>query len=230
MRDPLCTALEDGLAARLPAGSAVAAGTTTGALAPLAPVEQAATARMSAGRLAEFTAGRAAARRALAALGVPGAEIPAGADRMPRWPSGYVGSITHAGGLVLAVAASSQVLRGIGIDLEPATPLDEDLVGRVCLPGELARFAADTSPAVAAKLLFSAKESVYKCVAPLAGVFLEFEHVEIFPDVAPGTFRARGHGPAAPVLAAGSVQGAWLEAAGCWISAAWEPAAPGPPA
>jgi 4'-phosphopantetheinyl transferase EntD len=78
-------------------------------------------ARFAPRRLAEFVSGRACARRALVALGVPDAlrrAIPVGAHGQPVWPAGVVGSITHCPGRCAAVAAPSDRYRSIGIDNE----------------------------------------------------------------------------------------------------------------
>ena len=62
----------------------------------LLPEERGAVAKAVPKRVAQFTAGRVCARRALAQLGntepVP---ILMGEDRAPQWPAGYVGSISH---------------------------------------------------------------------------------------------------------------------------------------
>lgn len=209
----------------LPPGVAVSAATLAGPLPPLAEAEHAATARMSAGRLREFTLGRAVARQALCELGLPGAVIPRGADRAPAWPPGFVGSITHTTGVVAAVVAPAALLAGIGLDIEPAEPLEAALVERVCRPGELAGRPGDPARQLRARLHFSAKESVYKCVAPRTGIFLEFEDLAISPDDATGRFEARGLGPGAAALDGPAITGAFVASAGYWVTAAWQPRA-----
>lgn len=73
-------------------------------------------------RRSEFLAGRAHARAALTELGVNDLELPAGPDRAPLWPDGVTGSITHASkhecSYVAAAVGRSEVLSGIGIDVE----------------------------------------------------------------------------------------------------------------
>ncbi|RQW77021.1 MAG: 4'-phosphopantetheinyl transferase superfamily protein, partial [Methylococcus sp.] len=180
-------------------------------------------------RLREFTAGRAQARAALGQLGLHSAEVAVLPDRRPLWPTGFVGSISHAGHLALAVAAPVTALQAIGIDLEPAVPLDEELVQRVCRPEELGQLATSPAPLKVAKLIFSAKESVYKCIAPLTGIFLEFEDVEILFEPGEAGFRVRGHGPASALLGPATLTGAFAEAGGYWITVAWQrpPTTPG---
>jgi 4'-phosphopantetheinyl transferase EntD len=207
----------------LPTGVASSAGTIAGAYPPLAQAELAVTGRMRSNRLQEFSAGRAHARTVLQELGLRSPVLPVGAHRGPLWPDGFVGSISHAGELALAVAAPCTVLRAIGVDLEPSLPLDMDLLNRVCRPEELARLGASPLPLLLrAKLIFSAKESVYKCVAPLMGIFLEFADLEIQFDRGDGNFRARGHGPAETLIRPDTVTGSFAEVQGYWVTATWQ--------
>lgn len=206
----------------LPPGVAVAISALAGPLPPLAAPERASTARMSALRLREFTAGRAVARQALAELGLPAAVIPRGSNRAPDWPAGFVGSISHTDGVVAAVVAPAALLVGIGLDIEPAEPLEPALVDRVCRPGELAGHPGDPARALRARLHFSAKESVYKCIAPRTGIFLEFEDLAISADDASGRFTALGLGPGAAALDGPALTGAFVASAGYWVTAAWQ--------
>lgn len=222
MQESVLLEVRNAIARMLPAGVVASAGAIAGSIATLAAAERPAAARMSHRRLREFSAGREHARAALEQLGLRSPGVAVGPGRAPLWPAGFVGSISHAGNLVLAVAAPTTALRAIGVDLEPAVPLDADLVHRVCRPGELERLASPASAAQRAKLIFSAKESVYKCVAPLTGVFLEFEDVEILFDAGTGHFRARGHGPATDLIAPATLTGAFAEGGGYWITAAWQ--------
>jgi len=206
----------------LPVGIATSAGSITGPNTPLAAAELPPTARMSPRRYAEYSAGRAHARQALGQLGVDSPVVGVGPGRAPRWPAGFVGSISHAGDLVLAVAAPSSRIRAIGVDVEQAVPLDPDLVERVCRPGELAAPGPTAGSPARTKLIFSAKESVYKCMAPATGVFLEFEDVELLFEAGVDRFRARGHGPARGLIVPATLTGAFAVAGGYWLTAAWQ--------
>src|SRR5215471_21275329 len=64
----------------------------------LFPAEAAAIATAGPGRRAEFAAGRAVARAALARLGAPAGPVLPGRAGEPRWPGGVVGGITHCAG------------------------------------------------------------------------------------------------------------------------------------
>jgi 4'-phosphopantetheinyl transferase EntD len=144
------------------------------------------------GRRQEFVTARRCARTALAALGVPAGPILSGEARAPRWPAGVIGSITHCAGYRAAVVARAGDAAGIGIDGEPHRPLPEGVEEAVTIPGEreaLARLALDHPAVHWDKLLFSAKESVYKAWYPLTGRWLGFEEARLTLDPA-GTFTA----------------------------------------
>lgn len=134
--------------------------------ADLLPEEEAAMARAVPKRRAEFAAGRKAARQAMTQLGLPRVAIPMGADRAPVWPCGVTGSISHAGGLALAVVAGTGAVRSVGVDLERDVPLDPWLVAEVCRPEERAGLSPEAQAAQATRL-FSAKEAAYKAHYPL---------------------------------------------------------------
>ncbi|QCO56124.1 4'-phosphopantetheinyl transferase superfamily protein [Pseudorhodobacter turbinis] len=133
-------------------------------------------------RLMEFAAGRAAARAAMAAFG-PACAIPMGSDRAPIWPDGISGSITHSATACLAAVTRAPTL--IGIDLEPATPLEADLWDIVLSPPERATLGTGLH----AKLIFSAKEAAYKAQYARSRTLLEFDALEI--TLGHGQFTAR---------------------------------------
>ena len=159
----------------------------------LYPEEEAQVARAVESRRREFATGRHCARAALARLGLPPAAIVRDAHGAPRWPHGVVGSITHCDGYRAAAVARADDLVTIGIDAEPNEPLPPRVLDVVSLPPERAALPALTAAAAGVawdRLLFSAKESVYKAWFPLTGEFLGFEGAGIAFDPAAGTFTA----------------------------------------
>jgi hypothetical protein len=120
------------------------------------------------------------------------------------------------------VAAPCTVVDAIGVDLEPSLPLDPELLNRVCRPEELGRLQEFPSPLLQAKLIFSAKESVYKCVAPRMGIFLEFADLEIFFGPGNRDFWARGHGPVESLIVPDTITGRAAEAGAYWVTVAWQ--------
>jgi 4'-phosphopantetheinyl transferase EntD len=160
----------------------------------LFPAERAIVAGAVAKRRMEFAAGRACARAALARLGVQAQPILQGPRGNVRWPAHTMGSITHCEGYVAAAVARSADLRTLGIDAEPNLPLSHDVLDLVALPAEQkmcgrSSFTRGGVVVSAERLLFSAKESVYKAWFPLTGRWLGFEDAEIV--LGDGTFRAR---------------------------------------
>ena len=156
-----------------------------GAASPAAlhPLERAGLEHAVPRRLLQLAAGRAAARAALAELGLAGAVIPRGRDGAPVWPCGWAGSIAHTEALAIAVAARARLFAGLGVDLEPDAPLDAELVASIATPAELHRLHA-LAPANAgehARALFCAKEAAYKCQYPMTGLLLDFGDLEIQP-------------------------------------------------
>ncbi|WBC15819.1 4'-phosphopantetheinyl transferase superfamily protein [Micromonospora sp. WMMA1998] len=157
------------------------------------PDEEPAVADAVPKRRQEFTTVRHCARRALARLGEPPAAILPGARGAPGWPTGVVGSMTHCDGYRGAALARAGAVGSLGVDAEPHAPLPEGVLDAVALPAERARTAAlrAARPEVCwDRLLFSAKESVYKAWFPLTGRFLDFAEADIAVDP-DGTFTAR---------------------------------------
>lgn len=125
--------------------------------------------------------------------GISPAPLLPGPKREPRWPAGVAGSITHCEGYRAAAVARTTDLVTIGIDAEPHQPLPPGVLDAIALPSEIARLArlAAVDPSVCwDRLLFCAKEAVYKSWFPLARRWLDFHEAEI--DIAPatGTFTA----------------------------------------
>lgn len=127
-------------------------------------------------RRREFAAGRACARRGLEALAMPVAAIPADADRVPLWPEGVVGSISHSAETAIAALGSTEDWAAIGIDIERRSDVGTDIARTVCTPEEWEQNALHKDFIA---LMFSAKESVFKCVFPLERRFLDFQNVVI---------------------------------------------------
>ncbi len=178
----------------LPAGVACAEALGDLAGVTLFPEEEALLARAAEKRRREFTTSRGCARRALAALGIPPGPVLPGEQGAPRWPPGIVGSMTHCPGYRAAAVAHAGDVRTIGIDAEPDEVLPEGVLYRVSGPGERARLgdlAATVPGRCWDRLLFSAKESVYKAWFPLTRRWLGFRDADIVFDAEGGTFEAR---------------------------------------
>jgi 4'-phosphopantetheinyl transferase EntD len=182
------------LAEILPPDAAVAEVRGDVADAILFPAEKEAVARAVEKRRREFRTGRACARAALAQLGVEAQAIPSGPRGAPQWPAGVVGSITHCDGYRACALARSNDLISIGVDAELDAPLPDGVIGDIALPGErraLDALAAQEPGVNWDRLLFSAKEAVYKAWFPLAERWLGFEDALVEIDRERGSFSAR---------------------------------------
>ena len=184
--------------------------------------EGAARARMAPARAREFAAGRAAARRAMVALGEPPRPVPMGADRAPLWPAGLTGSISHARTACVAALARTGRIRALGVDVEEAAPLEAELHAIVLTAAERERLAR-LSPAERghrAKLIFSAKECAYKCQYSLSGAVLDFHALEVAPDPgAAGRFAATFRRDVPPFGRGAVLEGRFAVGAGLILTA-----------
>lgn len=140
----------------------------------------------SSERQAEYLAGRYCCKEALRVLSpaLQPSDVRRGEDRAPVWPSGVLGTITHAAGIASVALAPSHLCRGLGIDTEllvsPRTA--KELSGLVAGPEELNLLAHRLGlncDSFAVTLALSAKESVFKCLYPTARTMFEFRDVTI---------------------------------------------------
>jgi 4'-phosphopantetheinyl transferase EntD len=190
----------------------------------LFPEEEAAVARAVDKRRREFATARGCARRALAALGLPPVPLVPGERGAPSWPAGVVGSMTHCDGYRAAAVARRDRVRTLGLDAEPNGPLPEGVLDAIATPPErawLARNLEDGSGVCWDRLLFSAKESIYKAWYPLARRWLDFADAVVTPDPRTATFAARllVPGPAVDGRALTGFTGRWTVAHGLVVTA-----------
>ena len=120
-------------------------------------------------RRAEYTAGRRCAREALSRLGVDGFPLLSDADRLPAWPPGVVGSISHGADYCVAAVAHAAEVAVLGVDVERGGPLGGRVAARVLADAERQRLAG-LPPLPGgdwAKLAWSAKEAAFKAAFPV---------------------------------------------------------------
>jgi 4'-phosphopantetheinyl transferase EntD len=201
----------------LPPGAVTAESFGDPGVASLFPGEAAVLATAGARRRAEFAAGRACARAALAKLGVrPAPLLPGGAGE-PQWPGGVSGSLTHCAGYRACAAARAGAVAAIGIDAEPCRALPSGLLAVVATRPERSHLAGLPTGVPWDLLLFCAKEAVYKAWFPLTGRRLGFAGVSVV-FTAGGSFTARLADDAGPPVAA--LAGRWLVRGGLAVTAA----------
>lgn len=174
------------------------------------------TEKMVEQRLLEFTHGRNCARVVLNMCGLRGAAVPRGSSGEPVWPQGIVGSISHTGSLAAAVAASTDYFVGIGLDIESSEPLSDDIIGMICRQDE-----AVGEDGVRAKLLFSIKEAVYKCIYPTVSAFVDFKEVKISLEEEACTFTASTDTLRQDMAVLERLEGAYCTVDGLVFSGAW---------
>jgi 4'-phosphopantetheinyl transferase EntD len=193
------------------------------------PAEAEAISRAVDKRRREFITVRLCARAALARIGVPPLPILPAPDRSPRWPPGVVGSMTHCEGYRGAAVARTGQFASIGLDAEPNEPLPDGVAPLVASAPErdqLAGLAGHDLSVCWDRLLFSAKESVYKAWFPLTRRWLGFNDVVISFQGAPGTFHARLLVPGPVVNGRGlaGFDGVWLARRGLLLTGVTVPA------
>jgi 4'-phosphopantetheinyl transferase EntD len=175
----------------LPAGVACGSARDDAALAEPFPEEAALVAKATEARRREFATARGCAHAALARLGVAAAPILRGAKHQPLWPSGIVGSITHCRGYRAAAVARSAIMMTVGIDAEPDGRLPDGVARRVLRDEEREWLARAPAGAHWDRVIFSAKESVYKAWFPLTGRWLGFADAIVAIDPEAGGFHTR---------------------------------------
>ncbi|ASO20363.1 4'-phosphopantetheinyl transferase EntD [Actinoalloteichus hoggarensis] len=192
--------------------------------ATLFPAEEALIAAAVDKRRREFRTVRHCARLAMAELGLGPAPLLPGERGAPVWPEAVVGSMTHCAGYRAAAVARASAVVSIGIDAEPHDTLPDGVLTAIALPAERDRHAALTRVVPDLhwdRILFSAKESVYKTWFPLTGRWLGFEEADITIEPDGGVFRARllVPGPVVDGVELAGFTGRWLVDDGMVITA-----------
>lgn len=128
-----------------------------------------------------FASGRYCARAALAEAGLPPAMLLRAADGAVIWPEGVIGSVSHTNEWAVAAVAIRDMSEALslGVDLERIQVLEPGVLKLVASPAERAELAEAGDESWHATALFSLKESLYKCLRPLCGRFIDFSEVDI---------------------------------------------------
>lgn len=189
----------------------------------LFPEEEAVIAKAVDKRRREFATARACARAALAKLGLPPVPIVPGFRGAPQWPAGVVGSITHCAGYRASAVARDRDVVTIGLDAEPHDKLPAGVLDAVVARGEqpdLAALVAASPDVCWDRLLFSAKESVFKAWFPLTRRWLGFDEASVDIDPVTRTFTARllAKGPVVNGATLTTFEGRWLVSDGLIVT------------
>jgi enterobactin synthetase component D len=134
-------------------------------------------------RRQEFVAGRSCALDAIRQLdpALSVTDIPIGPFRAPVWPAGLCGSITHSAGWAAAAIARTRDVASLGIDTEPmiAPATAASIEAQIATRDEMTLAGGAVTASAALTLVFSAKESLFKCLFPIVGRFFEYRDAEL---------------------------------------------------
>jgi len=129
-------------------------------------------------------AARWIAHRLLADIGVKDVAIPRAPSGAPLWPDRTIGSLAHDDDMAVAAVAPVGSIVSLGIDVEPAQPLPDDIFAIVATGADRTG-AADQR--LAGRILFAAKEAVYKAAYPLDREVLGYEDIAVDLDAGRAT-------------------------------------------
>jgi len=140
----------------------------------------------SSKRRAEFTLGRYCAHRALSWFKLESEPILRNPDtREPCWPESVRGSITHSEGIAAAAVGLDKDISGVGIDIENLSrSVNFNIRRHVCVETErkyLESLSHDQAN-LDLRIIFSAKESIFKCLFPVSRTYLYFHDATVTID------------------------------------------------
>ena len=165
--------------------------------APLCSAEENLVLKAVEKRKREFRAGRNCAHTLLREASVECPALLKGKQREPGWPEGWVGSISHTQGLCVVAIAPQDLFQSIGLDVEQALPMKDEIKDMICLPEEqdqLVRLRLTPGQELASlpldKVIFSAKESIHKTYFPLNYHTLDFLDARVELNPADKSFAA----------------------------------------
>lgn len=161
-------------------------------------------------RRAEFATARHLARVALRSIGASAPPIHKGLRGEPVWPPQISGSITHCDGFRGAAVMWALPGRSVGIDAEPSEPLPSDILPYVASGAErrkLQELGSRDGTFPWGRILFSAKESIFKAQYPLTSMALDFLDVQTTLS-ASGVFEWSSYVPGAPLTQG---KGRWFD-------------------
>ena len=140
----------------------------------------------SVSRKEHYRSGRICAGEVLYKLGTRGQPVLRDPQtREPLWPEGISGAITHSGKWAAAAAGKTSDVSGIGIDLEDLErQVDSRISRHVCIPEEQKwlQECGEDFLEQNLKIIFSAKESIFKAFFPYTRTYLHFHDARILME------------------------------------------------
>jgi len=180
------------------------------------------TGRMAEKRLNDFKASRYCAKISLKQLGIEQFAVLINPNGSPSWPDGVIGSISHTRNLCVAAVMKINGIKSIGIDVETAKPIDLEILDLICSNKEIKRLKKQGDPMVLGKVMFSIKESIFKCFHPAFGEWLNFKDVDLKLDLVNNQYQLNFLEKVNPTLKNCNVAGKWFLGnkfilSSCWI-------------
>ena len=140
----------------------------------------------SVSRKEHYRSGRICAGEVLSKLGTLGQPVLRDPQtREPLWPEGISGAITHSGNWAAAAAGKTSDVLGVGIDLEDLErQVDSRISRHVCIPEEQKwlQECGEDFLEQNLKIIFSAKESIFKAFFPYTRTYLHFHDARILME------------------------------------------------
>jgi len=160
------------------------------ASASLLPEEELFSQHYSAKRRREFITGRTNARQLLKKYNLHRYPLLPNADRAPIWPEGIIGSISHCKDLCGVIVSEAKHYRSIGFDIENIRTFNFAVRKYICTEDEDEWLLSlpEASRSQALLLIFSIKESLYKCIYQADGIKLNFKKISSIPQFEHGRF------------------------------------------
>jgi len=180
------------------------------------------TSRMATKRLNDFRASRFCARRCLSQLGIEPFALLSRSNRAPIWPDGIIGSISHTTNLCAAAVIEKNGVTGIGIDVETTKPINMDILDMICSNNEIKRLKKQGDPLILGKVVFSIKESIFKCFNPRFDHWLDFKDVNLELSMKDKRYHMNFREKVEPELKNCTINGHWFLGqkfilSSCWI-------------
>ena len=184
--------------------------------------EEVLSSKMASKRLSDFKASRYCAKQVLLKLGIKEFPVLINQHRAPIWPKNIVGSLSHCKKRCLAVIAKSGEIKAIGLDVETNKPIDQEQAALICTRIDIEQFKHYPNPYIAAKIIFSVKESIFKCLHPLYRKWIDFKDVDVLLDMQSQSYTARPNCELQEFFGFNLIDGQWISDkqhvyTSCWL-------------
>jgi 4'-phosphopantetheinyl transferase EntD len=128
-----------------------------------------------------FSTARVCAHELLSELGKEPLALGRNSDGSIEWPPGVIGSVSHTDEWAVAAMAlkGQTAAKALGVDLERIRILESDVINLIASPAEQKELNGKGHKPSQAIALFSLKESIYKCLRPSFGNFIDFHDVQV---------------------------------------------------